>query len=118
MRIEVIKPDVNNLDVLRRQLITIQDNINKALSQLPFNYAERLSFSFRPEEFPKRLSHSMPRPAWGLKPVYLRNLSDDSAYPTDGMYLDWIPESGGIKIRGINGLLAGNFYEIELVAYA
>lgn len=118
MRIEVLKPNVENLQTLRQQLITLQDNINKALASLPFQHAARLSLTFRPEDFPKQLSHKMPRPAWGLKVVYLRNLSDDTAYPTDGIFVDWIPEAGGVKIRGINGLLSGNLYEIELVAYA
>ena len=118
MRINVFKPDVQNLDALRQQLVTLQDNINRALASIGYDYSQRLTFTFRPEELPKLVQHNMPRPAWGLKLVYLRNLTDDTVYPTDGLYLDWIPESGGIKIRGINGLTSGNLYEIRLLSYA
>lgn len=116
MRIEVVKPS-DDLPTLKRQIILIQDNINKALAALPFDYAQRLAFDFYPEQFPMLISHQMKKPAWGLKCLYLRNKSDDAAYPTDGMYIDWIPESGGIKIRGINGLLAANLYHIELMVF-
>lgn len=116
MKIEVIKPDMKHPDALRNQLITLQDNINDALGRLPFVAVERLSFQFRSAELPKLIAHHLPRPPWGLQPVSLRNRTDDTSYPS-GWFLDWIPESGGIKIRAINGLTAGSLYEIELLAY-
>ncbi len=118
MKIPVIKPDVKNPDTLRQQLVTIQDNINDALSRIGYDYSEVLDIKFYPEEMPKRIAHHLPRPCWGLKPVYFRNLTSDSTTPLDGIFVDWIPESGGIKIRSITGLSAMNLYQIRFIAYA
>ena len=117
MRVPTFKPSTD-LEQLRQQLITFQDQLNRALAGLGFEYAQRLTFTFRPEELPKLIQHNMPKPAAGLIPAYLRNLTSASTVPTDGIFVDWIPESGAIKIRGISGLTAANLYEIRLMAYA
>lgn len=118
MRIPVIKPDVKNLETLRQQLVNLQDNINRALGQLDFDYTQVIELKLRPEQLPILVKNKMPRPCWGLKMVYCRNLTDDTASPTTGPFPDWIPESGGIKIRNISDLANGNLYEIRLIAYA
>ncbi len=118
MRVPTFKPNVEDLNQLRQQLITFQDQLNRALAGVGFEYAQRLTFTFRPEELPKLVQHNMPKPAYGLHTVYLRNLTTDTATPLYGEFLDWIPESGAIKIRGISGLTAANLYEIRLMAYA
>jgi len=117
LRVPTFKPSTD-LEQLRQQLITFQDQLNRALVGLGFEYCQRLTFTFRPEEMPKLVQHNMPRPAFGLHPVYLRNLTTDTTTPTDGIFVDWIPEAGAIKIRDINGLTAANLYEIRLLAYA
>ncbi len=115
MRIPTFKPDVENLDNLRQQLITMQDNINKALEGVE---TQVFALRLRPADLPMRLAHKLPRPCWGLKPVYVRNLTDDTASPMTQPFVDWIPEAGGIKIRNISDLASGNLYEIRLIAYA
>jgi hypothetical protein len=118
VKIPVIKPDVLHLEALRQQLVNLQDNINKALGFLGFGYSQRLDVTCRTAELPILLTHKLPMPAWGLELVYLRNLTDDTNYPTDGAFVNWIPESGGVKIRGITGLTAGDLYEMRFLVYA
>lgn len=117
MRVPTFKP-ATEMAELKQQLISFQDQLNRVLAGIGFDYSARLTFVFRPEELPKLVQHNMPRPAWGLVPVYLRNLTSDTVIPTDGIYVDWLPESGAIKIRGINGLTAANLYEFRLLTYA
>lgn len=118
MRIPTFKPNVEDLNQLRQQLISYQDALNRLLGGIGFEYSQRLNLTCRPEEFPKLVQHNMPRPATGLIPVYTRNLTDDTDYPAGGCFVDWIPEGGAIKIRSINGLTSGDLYEIRLMAYA
>jgi hypothetical protein len=116
VRIPTFKPDVKNLDNLRQQLITLQDNINRALEQIAYTHTFELTL--RPEDLPRRLANPLPKPCWGLKSVYCRNLTDDTASPMTSPFVDWFPEAGGIKIRSISDLVAGNLYQIRLIAYA
>lgn len=103
---------------LQKAFLRLQDGINKLLARLPFEYAERIDHKFTTVNLPIVLTHHMPRPAWGLHHVYLRNLTTDTTVPAQAVHIDWIPDGGGVKIRSISGLTAGQLYEIRLIAYA
>lgn len=118
MKVSVFKPDVKELDNLRQQLVSFQDELNRTLSKAGYGQATRINITFRTAELPKIIPHGLTSPPWGLVPVYLRNLTDDTTYPSSGFYVDWIPDSGGITLRHINGLVSGNLYELRMIAYA
>lgn len=102
---------------LQKAFLRLQDALNRVLARLPFEYAERIDHRFYPENVPIVLTHHMPRPAWGLHHVYLRNLTTDATVPSSAVHIDWIPEAGGVKIRSISGLTAANFYEMRFIVY-
>lgn len=118
MKIPVIKFVVDNLEVLRQQLIQLQDSINRVLAGQAFDNVSKIEFRARNTDFPKYIKNPAPRPCWGLRMVYLRNLTDDTDEPTNDVFVDWLPEAGSIKIRAVNGLTAGDLYEMRFIAYA
>ncbi len=102
---------------LQKAFLRLQTAVNKALAHLPFEYGERIDFRFYTTTLPIVLQHSMPKPAWGLQHVYLRNLTTDATVPAQAVHIDWIPDAGGVRIRSISGLTAGQLYEMRLIVY-
>ena len=101
-----------------RQLGVLQTNVNDTLARVEFDSIMRISFQFLPENAPYLLGVSSKEAIFGVTPVYLRNLTDNTVVPLYGVNIDWVGESGGIKIRSIDGLIPGQLYEIRLIAYA
>lgn len=99
------------------QIQNLQENINRALSQVGYQYADRLEVRFYTSNFPLVLGHDMPKPATDLSLTYLRNTTDDVA-PTAGIFIDWIPDPRGVRIRNITGLTAGKAYLLRCFVYA
>lgn len=99
--------------LLRRMQIAI----NKALGFVGYDFAQRLDLRAYSTEFPKVIAVNLPRPPWGLQLVYLRDTTSDTP-PTAGVFVDWIPDPNGIRIRGITGLTAGRSYDLRFIAYA
>ncbi|MBK7864319.1 MAG: hypothetical protein IPJ65_38115 [Archangiaceae bacterium] len=119
MKIFVDKVTDAQPTTLMRALVRLQDAINVALGRIPYQYGETLNLQGYSTEFTNVVvSHHMPRPAFGLHLVYLRNLTADSTIPSSAPFVDWIPDAGGIRIRSISGLTAANLYEMRFIAYA
>lgn len=118
MRINAVPMDTQNPATLRTQLLQLQERINDALQRIGYEFSQSLKLVTYPESLPTLISHQLPQPVWGLKLVYLRNLTDDTAVPVNGVFVDWIPEYGGVKIRGVNGLTPTHLYEMRFLAYA
>lgn len=118
MKIAPVPMDTHNPDTLRTQLTQLQDRINNALRHVGYEFSQQLKIKSYPESFPVLVAHQLPQPVWGLKLVYLRNLTDDTAVPTNDVFVDWIPEYGAVKIRGVNGLTPTHLYELRFLAYA
>lgn len=110
-----IEPDTKDL---ARTVRTLQENVNQTLSRVEVDSVLRLTLQVRPEEFPLSSTLATKSPVWGLQMVYLRNLTDDTAGPTNDVFVDWIPEREGVTIRNINGLTPTHLYELRFLAYA
>lgn len=98
-------------------LRVVQQNINKVFTRIGFEYVGRVSVRVYTTEFPKVLANPLPKPVTDLHLTYLRNMTDDSP-PAAGVFVDWIPDPNGIRIRNITGLTAGKSYELRFVVYA
>ena len=120
MRITVQKPLVNDPRQLEKQLVSIQDDINRALDKIGFSAIEKILLtSVKEESFPLYITNKQNGSPWGLHMVYIKNLTDPDASPMVGVHTDWIAETGKIKIRSVSGLVAGNVYEMRfLLLYA
>ena len=118
MRFPYFTPSTEDPQALKQQLLLFQRSLDTALGQLGFDKAAYLSITTTPEAFPTVIPTKLNMPVWGLKLVYLRNLTDDTAVPTNDVFVDWIPESGGVTIRNINGLTPSHQYELRFLAYA
>lgn len=92
-----------------------KDEINRTLAALP--ETELLTVRLYSTELPHVVATRLKGTITDVHMGYLRDLTDDAA-PAAGVFLDWIPDQNGIRIRGITGLTAGKNYEIRLRIYA
>lgn len=83
-----------------------------------FSFTEQreLAMQLYPANLPYRVPARLGSQPRHLVLTYLRNLTDDVA-PTAGVFVDWVPEEGAVKLRSITGLTSGKLYELRFMVY-
>lgn len=102
---------------VEKDIPALVSGLNKVLAQLGFDFCARVTVRAYSTSFPLTIASKLPKPVSDLQLTYLRNLTDDVA-PTAGVFVDWIPDPNGIRIRNITGLTAAKNYELRFMLYA
>lgn len=90
---------------------------SELFSSIPFRAGQSFETTFYTSDFPLLFDYDLGTPVKHLVVTYLRNTTDDAA-PSAGVFIDWIPDGGQIRIRNITGLTSGKVYNMRFLAFA